>query len=138
MRKSTEHELYSGQRLKKFRRKLNYTRDDVEFETGGQVSVRTLARWERHGIPENVQIKKLLAVCKALQLPNLLEDIEKVETAYLQSLTLDVVQERLETAADDMRANEIVKIIEFVNNREESEPDSDTLSENPMHEIVKD
>ena len=124
-KKRTEHELYSGKRLKQFRRKLNWTRDDLEFEADGEVTSRTIGDWERRGIPATVKIKKLEAVCKALNLRNGLEDLEKVETEYLESLTLDIVQERLEAAADDMKAHEIVKIVEFIDKRQEADPDPD-------------
>ena len=140
-RKRTEHELYSGKRLKRFRRKLNWTRDDLEFEVGGEVTAQTIANWERHGIPVNVQIKKLKAVCKALQLKGL-EDLEKVELDYLSELTLDVVQDRLETAADDMTANEIGKIFEFIDKRRESEPEDasepDDSPYDPLKDLVED
>lgn len=139
-KKRTQHEIYSGKRLKRFRRKLNWTRDDLEFETGGEVTARTLFNWEKYGIPVNVQTKKLEVVCKALNIT--LEDVEKVETEYLQALTLDVVQERLEqAAAEDMKANEIVKIVEFINKRQEAEPEAeseDTCIYDPLKDLVKD
>jgi len=138
-KKRTEHEFYSGKRLKRHRRKLNWTRDDLEFETSGEVTARTIFNWETYGIPANVQIKKLEIVAKALQLPKGLEDLEKVETEYLNDLTLEIVQERLETAADEMKGNEIVKIFEFITKRQDDTPDDDdNLSENPLHEILKD
>jgi transcriptional regulator with XRE-family HTH domain len=135
--KRTEHEIYSGKRLKRFRRKRNWTRDDLEYETVGEVTVSTLLRWETHGIPVNVNIKKLEQVCKALEIT--LEDLEKVETEYLQALTLDIVQERLETAADDMKGNEIVKIFEFIDKRKESEPEteSDAQTYDPLKDLVE-
>lgn len=138
--KRTEHELYCGKRLKQHRRKLNFTRDDLEFETAGEVSARTIWRWERQGIPVNVQIKKLEAVCKALQLRNGLEDLEKVEPDYLNSLTLDIVQNRLETGADEIKANEIVKIFEFVSKRQDEEPDADDPTKapyDPLKDLVE-
>ena len=143
-KKVTEHELYSGKRLKRFRRKKNWTRYDLEFELAGEVTERTLGNWERRGIPANVQIKKLEAVAKALGLPRGLEDLEKVETDYLNELTLDIVQERLETGSDDMKANEIVKIVEFVDKRkeseggEESESGSEEAPYNPLADLVED
>lgn len=139
-KKRTEHEIYSGKRLKRFRRRQNWTRDDLEYEAAGVVSARTIFNWETHGIPGNVQKKKLEAVCKALTIK--LEDLEKVETEYLRSLTMDVVQERLEAAAaEDMKANEIVKIVEFINKREEAEPDTeseDTEVYDPLKDLVED
>ena len=136
--KRTEHEFYSGKRLKRFRRKKNWTRDDVEFETAGEITARTLFSWETYGIPAKVPGKKLEAVCKALEIT--LEDLEKVETEYLQALTLDVVQERLEqvSAAEDMKANEIVKIVEFINKRQESEPEPETESTAETYDPLKD
>ena len=92
------------QTTKRFRRKRGLTRYDLEFDTDGAVTERTLGNWERRGIPANVQIKKLEAVAKALELPRGLEDLEKVETDYLDELTLDIVQERLEQGSDDMKA----------------------------------
>ena len=139
MKKRTEHELYSGKRLKRFRRKSNLTRDDLEFEVAGEVTARTIGNWERLGIPATVEIKKLQAVCKALNIT--LEDLEKVETDYLQALTLDIVQERLETAADEMKANEITRIFEFINKRREAEPDPDDTTEqpyDPLKDLVED
>ena len=119
-----KNDIYSGQRLKRFRRQRNWTRDDLEFECAGEVTVRTIFNWEKDGIPENVQKKKLLAVCNALSIT--LEDLEYVEIGYLESLTLEVVQERLETAAGDMKAHEIAKIFDFI---EKQEPDSDASDE---------
>ena len=142
-KKSKEHELYSGKRLKRFRRKKGLTRYDLEFDTDGAVTERTLGNWERRGIPANVQIKKLEAVAKALELPRGLEDLEKVETDYLDELTLDIVQERLEQGSDDMKANEIVKIVEFVGKRKESEGDAATDAEpeeapyDPLKDMVE-
>lgn len=138
-KKRTEHELYSGKRLKRFRRKQNWTRDDLEFEAGGEVTARTIANWELKGIPVNVQVDKLKAICKALRIT--LEDLEYVETSYLQSLTLDVVQERLETAADDMKAHEIAKIFDFINKRQEEEPEGDEPTEHvydPLKDLIDD
>lgn len=136
----TEHEFYSGKRLKRFRRKLNWTLDDLEFESGGVVTARTLGSWERQGIPVSVNITKLAAVAKALQLPRGLEDLEKVETAYLQELTLDIVQDRLETAADDVKAAEIVRIFEFIDKRKDAEggdePDAQTYD--PLQDMIED
>lgn len=135
----TEHELYSGKRLKRFRRKKNWTRDDLEFEVEGEVTARTIANWELKGIPVNVQPRKLKAICKALAIT--VEDLEKVETEYLQALTLDVVQERLETAADDMKAHEIAKMFEFINKRQEEEPEGNEPTEqvyDPLKDLVED
>lgn len=137
-KKRTEHEIYSGKRLKYLRRKLNLTRDDVEFETAGEVTARTIFSWETHGIPEKVQIKKLERVCKVLQCG--LEDLERVETDYLNSLTLDIVQNRLETGADEIKANEIVKIFEFVSKRQDEEPDADDPTKapyDPLKDLVE-
>lgn len=123
-RAKTKHEIYSGNRLKQFRRKRNWTRDDLEIESAGEITARTIFNWENEGIPANVQKKKIEAVCNALGIT--LEDLEKIETEYLQELTLDIVQERLEkAAAEDMKANEIVKIVEFINKRQEAEPYDD-------------
>lgn len=139
-KKRTEHEIYSGKRLKRFRRKRNWTRDDLEFETSGEVTARTIFNWETQSIPANVKKEKLEAVCKALTIT--LEDLEKVETEYLQSLTLDIVQERLEqAAAEDMKANEIVKIVEFINKRQEAEPEGDSeepVAYDPLKDLVED
>ena len=140
-KRTTEHAIYSGKRLKRFRRKRNWTRGDLEFETAGDVTARTIFNWETHGIPENVQKKKLEAICKALTIT--LEDLEKVETEYLRSLTLDVVQDRLETAsAEDMKANEIVKIVEFINKRQEVEPETEVEDTaegyDPLKDLVED
>lgn len=140
-KKRAEHELYSGKRLKRFRRKLNWTRDDLEFEAAGAVTARTIGNWERQGIPATVEIKKLEAVAKALQLPRGLEDLEKVELNYISDLTLDIVQDRLETAADDMKAREIAKIFEFIDKRRESEPDADEETKevyDPLKDLVED
>lgn len=140
MGKRTNHEYYSGKRLKRFRRKKNWTREDLEYECDGEVTARTILSWENNGIPVNVQKKKLEAVCNALEIT--LEDLEKVETDYLQALTLDIVQERLENAAaEDMKANEIVKIVEFINKRQESEPEAETegIAEgyDPLKDLVE-
>ena len=139
-KRSAKHENYSGKRLKQFRRKRNWTRDDVEFETAGEVTARTLFNWEKEGIPANVQKKKLEAVCKALEIT--LEDLEKVEIGYLESLTLEVVQERLENAAGDMKAQEIGKIFEFINKRQEDEPEpeSEDVAEgyDPLKDLIDD
>lgn len=56
-KKSAKHEIYSGKRLKRFRRKRNWTRDDLVFETAGAVTVQTIFNWEKDGIPVNVQKK---------------------------------------------------------------------------------
>ena len=138
-KKRTEHEIYSGKRLKRFRRKRNWTRDDLEFETGGEVSARTLIRWEKDGIPAHIQIKKLESVCKALNIT--LEDLEKVEIGYLESLTLDVVQERLENAAEDMKAQEIGKIFEFIQKQEPDASDTTDVDADvydPLKDLVED
>lgn len=140
-RSKTKHEIYSGKRLKRFRRQRNWTRDDLEFECAGEVTARTLFNWEKDGIPANVQKSKLEAVCKALTIT--LEDLEKVESEYLQSLTLDIVQDRLENAAaEDMKATEIVKIVEFINKRQEAEPEpeaEDTAEGyDPLKDLVED
>ena len=140
-KKRTEHELYSGKRLKRHRRKLNWTRDDLHFETGGEVTVQTIFNWETYGIPANVQIKKLKIVAKALQLPKGLEDLENVEIDYLNDLTLDIVQDRLETAAEDVQAREIVKIFEFIQKRQDAEPDTHEPTEqpyDPLKDLVED
>ena len=139
-KQTKKHEIYSGKRRKHFRRKNNWTRDDLEFECAGEVTARTLFNWEKQGIPENVQKSKLEAVCKALRIT--LEDLEKVESEYLQALTLNIVQERLEkAAAEDMKANEIVKIVEFIHKRQEAEPDpgADTEAEHydPLKDLVE-
>ena len=136
-RSKTKHEIYSGKRLKRFRRQRNWTRDDLEFECAGEVTARTLFNWEKDGIPANVQKSKLEKVCKALTIT--LEDLEKVESEYLQSLTLDIVQERLENAAAaDMKANEIVKIVEFINKRQEDEPEAEAEDAAEGYDPLKD
>ena len=70
------------------------------------------------------------------------EDLEKVEIGYLESLTLEVVQERLENAAGDMKANEIGKIFEFINKRQETEPgtEAEDAAEHydPLKDLVED
>lgn len=140
-RQSRKHELYSGKRLKQFRRKRNWTREDLECECDGEVTARTLFNWEKDGIPANVQKKKIDAVCNALGIT--IEKLEKVETEYLQELTLDIVQERLEkVAAEDMKPNEIVKIVEFINKRQEAEPepeveDNKTEGYDPLKDLVE-
>lgn len=133
-----KHEIYSGKRLKHLRRKANLTRDDLEFETAGEVTAKTIFNYEKHGIPANVQRKKLESVCGALKCK--LEDLEKVETEYLNSLTLDIVQNRLETGADEIKPNEIVKIFEFVSKRRDAEPDADEATKapyDPLKDLVE-
>ena len=137
-KRSKKHEFYSGKRLRQFRRKNNWTRDDLEFECAGEVTARTLFNWEKDGIPANVQKQKLEAVCKALSIT--LEDLEKVEIGYLESLTLDVVQERLENAAEDMKAQEIGKIFEFLNKQEPDASDTTDVGADvydPLKDLVE-
>ena len=139
-KKRTEHEFYCGKRLKRFRRKRNWTLDDLEFEVGGIVTARTLGSWEKQGIPASVNITKLAAVAKALELPRGLEDLERVETAYLQELTRDILQDRLELAADDVKAAEIVRIFEFIDKCKDAEggdDESDAAPYDPLKDLVK-
>ena len=120
-----KHELYCANRLKMFRRRSEMTREDLVCESDNAVSVSTLHRWESNGIPANVNLKQLQCICDALRLSNGLEALEKVGNAYLKGLTLDIVQERLEAAAEDMKAREIIKIVEFIDKQEESDEESE-------------
>ena len=135
-KRSKKNDIYSGKRLKRFRRQRNWTRDDLEFECAGEVTARTIFNWEKDGIPENVQKKKILAVCKALSIT--LEDLEHVEIGYLESLTLEVVQERLETAAGDMKAHEIGKIFEFIEKQESESDASDETTGQSLEDYMND
>ena len=121
---SKKHELYCGNRLRMFRRRSGMTREDLAYQSDKAVTASTLYRWESNGIPVNVNLKQLKCICDALQLSNGLEELEKVGNAYLKGLTLDIVQERLETAAEDMKAREIIKIVEFIEKQEESDEES--------------
>lgn len=51
------------------------------------------------------------------------EDLEHVKLEYLKDLSLDVVQNRLESSADEMHPREIKAFVEFIDKRESAEPE---------------
>ena len=83
--------------------------------------------------------KKLTAACDALGIG--LEDLEKVRMGYLKNLTLDIVQDRLETSAAELKPREIKAFVDFMNTQEAEDTEAESDEQevyDPLKDLVED